>query len=69
MKDAKKNFTDVGKKKQGRNWHVFVLGGGKNWKFWPKYLPLLMKQTCFNFARSARKSKGGKNIGLKNDEL
>ena len=21
--------TGVGKKKQGRNWHVFVLGGGK----------------------------------------
>ena len=27
-------------KKQGRNWHILVQGGGKNWNFWPKYLPL-----------------------------
>ena len=35
-----KIFNGTGVKKQGRNWHILVPGGGKNWKFWPKYLPL-----------------------------
>ena len=35
-----KIFTCTAVKKQGRNWHVLVPGGGKNWNFWPKYLPL-----------------------------
>ena len=40
LRDAMKIFTVVGKKKQGRNWHVFDFGGGKNGNFWPTYLPL-----------------------------
>ena len=26
--------------KQGRNKYIFILGGGRNKSFWPKYLPL-----------------------------
>ena len=40
LKGAMKIFTGVVKKKQGRNFHVLVGGGGKNWNFWPKYLSL-----------------------------
>ena len=38
-----KIFNGNGVKKQGRNWYVFVWGGGKNWNFWPKYLSLEAK--------------------------
>ena len=41
LKYVIKIFIGTGVKKQGRNWHVLVPGGGKNWNFWPKYLPLL----------------------------
>ena len=41
LKGAMKIFTGVGKKEQGRNWHIFVCGGGKNWNFWANYLFLL----------------------------
>ena len=40
LKWVMKIFNGTGVKKQGRNWHVLVQGGEKNWNFWPKYLPL-----------------------------
>ena len=42
FKYVMKIFNCTGVKKQGRNWHVLFPGGGKNWNFWPKYLPLFL---------------------------
>ena len=41
LKYLMKIFNGTGVKKQGRNWHILVPGGEKNWNFWPKYLPLI----------------------------
>ena len=41
LKYVMKIFNGTGVKKQGRNWHIVVPGGGKNWNFWPKYSPLI----------------------------
>ena len=38
--DAMKIFKDVGMTKQGRNWHVFVRGGGKIGTFGQNIYPL-----------------------------
>ena len=47
FKDTMKIFTDVGKKKEGRNWHAFVWGGGKIGTFGQNIYPCLrLVQTC-----------------------
>ena len=48
LKYVMKIFNGTGVKKQGRNWHILVPGGGKDWNFWPKYLPLV-----FGLAKSS----------------
>ena len=40
LEDVVQIFAGVRVEKQGKNYNIFVLRGGKNWNFWITYSPL-----------------------------